>query len=42
MHSYYMLMELKTLLGFAAHPIIFQCAGSSLEATRVLEVARNL
>ena len=42
MHSYQMLMELKTLLGFVAHPIIFQCTGSSLKAAKVLEVVRNL
>ena len=42
MHSYQKLMELKTLLGFVTHPIIFQCTGSSLKAARVLEVARNL
>ena len=42
MHSHQMPMELKTLLGFVAHPIIFQCTSSSLKAVRVLEVVRNL
>ena len=37
-----MLMELKTLLGFVAHFIIFQYIGSFQEAARVLEVTRNL
>ena len=37
-----MLMELKALLGFAAHPSIFKCTTFFLEAARVLEVGRNL
>ena len=42
MHSYQMPMKLKTLLGFVAHPIIFQCTSSSLKTARVLQVVRNL